>query len=97
AFSFDIAVQNWSLNIQMPEYITIDQAENILLKYGSKNAEIWLGQELTIEKATLVIAAHYRALKSNPKWQQDVFARKATIAMGIGYVHGKKHLLEKLF
>lgn len=96
AFSFDIAVQNWSLNIDVPEP-NITQAENILNQYAPINAELWLDQVMTKEKSLLVIAAHYRALKSKKEWRADVFTRKCTIAMGIGIVHKKKYYLEKLY
>lgn len=95
-FSFDVAVQNWSMSIDVP-HTNLDQAYNILSQYGPDNARLWLLEELTEEKAKLVIAAHLRALKCNPKWRSDVFIRKATIAMGLGIVHGKTYKLNKSF
>lgn len=96
AFSFDLAVQNWSLDVNL-EHVSTDHAYNILSLYGPDNARLWLLENLTTEKAKLVIAAHFKALKVNPKWRKDVFTRKCTIAMGIGIVHGKTYKLNKLF
>lgn len=95
-FAFDVAVQNWSLNVELPS-ISVGHAENLVTLYGADNAALWLSEPMNMEMATLVIAAHYRAMKSNPKWRNDVFTRKCTIAMGVGKVHGKIYKLNKLF
>lgn len=96
AFAFDVAVQNWSLQVELPD-TRIEHAQNLITLYGADNASIWVDEEMTMEKARLVIAAHYRAMKSNPKWRHDVFTRKCTIAMGIGKVHGKIYKLNRMF
>ncbi len=95
AFAFDISVQNWSLNVELPD-ASVQQAENIITLYGADNAALWLMESMSLEKARLVTAAHYKALAVNPKWRNDVFTRKCTIAMGIGKVHGKVYKLNKL-
>lgn len=96
AFSFDVAVQNWSLNVELPS-TSIGHAENLITLYGADNAAHWVMQQMDEEKAALIIAAHYKAMKCNIKWRNDVFIRKATIAMGIGIVHGKLYKFNKLF
>lgn len=95
AFAFDVAVQNWSLNVELPD-ASVQQAENIISLYGADNAALWLMEPMSLEKARLVTAAHYKALTVNPKWRTDVFTRKCTISMGIGKVHGKVYKLNKL-
>lgn len=96
AFSFDLAVQNWSLNVELPS-TSIGHAENLITLYGADNAAHWVMQQMDEENAALIIAAHYKAMKCNIKWRNDVFIRKATIAMGIGIVHGKLYKFNKLF
>lgn len=96
AYSFDLAVQSWSLGIKVPDP-NLTQAQNIISLYGPKNFELWSKEELTEDKQILVIASHLRALKCKPEWKGDFFARKCTIAMGIGIVHGKKYDFRKLF
>lgn len=96
-FSFDVAVQNWSLGDLDLDYITSDHAYNCLTLYEAENAQLWLQEDLTPMQQKLVVAAHLRALKANPKWRSDVFTRKATIAVGIGKVHGALYKLNKLF
>lgn len=96
-FSFDVAVQNWSLGDINLDFITKDQAYNCLTLYGGENAKIWIEHDLDGIQQKLVVAAHLRALKANPKFRADVFTRKATIAVGEGIVHGTHHKLNKLF
>lgn len=88
AFSFDVAVQNWSFTINRPEP-NQEQAANILQLYGHKNYLIWQKDPLTPDQQILVIAAHLRALQCKPEWRQAVFVRKATIAIGVGIVNGE--------
>lgn len=96
AFCFDVAVQSWNLGINAPE-ANLEQASNILQKYDSKNLELWATEKLNPDQQKLIIAAHYASLKMKPEWRMDFFSRKATIAVGIGWVHGKKWDLKKLF
>lgn len=89
-FCFDVAVQSWNLGIDPPE-AHLEQAKNILQKYDTRNFELWVTESLDLTQQRLVIAAHLSALKQRPEWRQDFFVRKATIAMGRGWVHGKKY------
>lgn len=96
AFCFDVAVQNWSLDIQLPPD-NYEQCYNILTSYDEKNMNLWIHEHLEPKQRQLVILAHLRALKAKKEWQQSVFTRKATIAIGIGYVNRTLYKLNKLF
>jgi hypothetical protein len=96
AWSYDVAVQSWSLGIDAPE-ANHEQAANILQLYGPENFMIWQGNDLTDDQVKLVIASHLRALKCRPEYRKDFFIRKCTIAVGTGIVHKTKHDFRKLF
>lgn len=95
AWCFDTAVQSWSLGIGRPE-INKSQAENIITIYGTSNSIIWSDLTMNKDQQLLVIASHLRALKCNPRWRNDFFNRKCTIAMKAGYVHGVKYDFKKI-
>lgn len=97
AWAFDIAVQNWSFEVDRVEEASLDHARNIMSKYSSENYALWSDVRLTPEQRRMIVMTHYRCLKSKPEWRNDVFARKATIAMGVGIVHKTKHDFNKLF
>lgn len=96
AWSYDVAVQSWSLGIDEPQ-ANREQAANILQLYGPENFMLWQAQQLNDDQIKLVIASHLRALKCNPRWRNDFFIRKCTIATGLGIVHKKKHDFRSLF
>ena len=96
AFSFDIAVQSWSLGIDRPE-ANHSQADSITQIYGVDNYMLWNGLEMSEEQQILIIAAHLRALKCKPEWRNVFFTRKCTIALGLGIVNKEKHDFRKLF
>lgn len=96
AFFFDIAVQNWSCDIEWPED-NPDQAYNIITSYDPDNTIMWIGERLEPYQRQLIILAHLRAMKCKPEWRKNVFVRKATIAIGTGYVNKTKYDLNKLF
>ncbi len=87
-FSYDLAVQSWSLGINRPQ-INDAQCESIIAMADSKNAPLWMDEKLDSCQKILLIASHLRSLKCNPQWQRAFFVRKATIAIGIGYVNGE--------
>lgn len=95
-FAFDIAVQNWSYDIGRPA-LNYEQAGNIIQLYGSKNFALWNAETVNQDQQIMLIAAHLRALKCKPEWRHAVFVRKATIAIGIGYVNGVTMDFRKLF
>lgn len=90
AFSFDVAVQNWSFNVDRPQ-ANIEQSNNILELYDAKNFALWHEERLTDDQRILIIAAHLRAIQCKKEWRHAVFVRKATIAIGLGYVNGSLH------
>jgi hypothetical protein len=87
AWAFDLSVQSWSLGIERPQ-INDAQCESIMSMADSKNAPLWLNESLDDTQKLLLIASHLRSLKCNQKWKHAFFVRKATIAIGIGYVNG---------
>lgn len=88
AWAFDVAVQNWSFDIDCPSP-NREQANIIMSKYSPDNFALWSKEELDEDQIILLIASHLRALKSKQQYRDDVFSRKATIAIGCGIVHGK--------
>lgn len=90
-FFFDVVTQNGSMKGLRPQGVSIDAALEMAKKADRKNRAIWekMIPLATVEQLTLFRAAHDRAQLSNPKYFQDVFARKGTIALGRGYVHGE--------
>jgi len=95
-FSFDLAVQSWSLLIDRPEPNNL-QAEHIKELGTTENYIWWVDKALTEEQQVLLIAAHLRSLRCKPEFRMAFFTRKATIAIGCGIVHGKRYDFKKLF
>ncbi len=60
-----------------------------------KNAELWRNNQ-PADKMPLFAASYLRALKSRTVYRGDVLNRKATIALGKGWVHGELHRLESI-
>jgi len=83
ALMFDIRVQNGSIGA-----ITRAQIER---DFSSIAADT---DPDGVEVARLCIVANRRAEAANPKWVEDVRARKLTIANGAGSVHGNHYDLE---
>lgn len=96
AWSFDVAVQNWSLDIDLPPD-HYDQCYNIMTSYDQENLIVWIGEHLEPMQRQLVILSHLRAMKCKPEWRSNVFVRKATIAIGCGWVNKTFYKLNKLF
>lgn len=96
AFSYDTAVQVWSLGVNMPEP-NHEQQQAIIQLYGIENYMLWNSIELTDEQTSLVIFSHLRALRCREEWRKAFFVRKATISIGVGIVNGDKHDFRKLF
>ncbi|NIM99121.1 MAG: peptidoglycan-binding protein [candidate division Zixibacteria bacterium] len=86
ALMFDIKVQNGSIGRLVKAQII--QESNGLPKSLTKN-------ELEVEKMRIV--ANRRAEASNPRWVEDVRARKLCCANGRGIVHGIDYDLEAQF
>jgi hypothetical protein len=95
-FFFDLAVQNWSADIQNPEP-DVDHAINCMSLYSKDNFNLWCKETITLERAHLISIAHFRALKAKPEWRNSVFDRKATCAMNIGIVNKTLWNFKKLF
>ncbi len=83
ALMFDIKVQNGSINVVVQSQIMQDFQQ--------------LDPALTgddLEVGRLRIVANRRAEAANPRWVEDVRARKLTIANGAGTVHGNSYDLQ---
>jgi hypothetical protein len=86
ALMFDIGVQNGSIGAEVKARILGD--------FGSQGL---LDNAGDTEVARMRIVANRRAEASNPRWIEDVRARKLAIALGEGVVHGKPYNLEEQF
>lgn len=90
-FFFDVVTQNGS----MSSVIKLEPDRDVCRRYAevatSQNKNLWLPliEKASDEQLTLFRAAYMRAQLSRPAYFQDVFARKGTIALGRGYVHGE--------
>ncbi len=94
-FMFDIVTQHGSMkNIQKP-VANRTLAFSYASKADIKNRSVWtpLVNDAMAEQLILFQAGYMRARKSNPKYFEDVFSRKGTIALGRGVVHGRSWLL----
>ena len=80
ALMFDIKVQNGSISRIVKEQILQD-FKSLSGADDPANAEV----------ARMRIIANRRAEAANPRWVEDVRARKLTIAEGIGVVHGNHY------
>jgi len=60
-----------------------------------KNAKIWRNA-VPSKDATLFVASYLRAMLSAAHWRADVLNRKATIALGTGWVHKEEHDLRSI-
>ncbi len=94
---FDILTQNGSLlDLQKPAAAK-SEISHLISKADSANKKEWNKINLDLlseEQVVLFIASYLRASKSRSQYIQDVFSRKGTIALGIGYVHGGKFDLQ---
>jgi hypothetical protein len=61
-----------------------------------KNAALWRNQVPT-GNLTLFVASYLRAQRAKPEWRTDTLNRKATIAVGHGWVHTSQHFLTDIF
>jgi hypothetical protein len=86
ALMFDIRVQNGSINAIVKAQILHDFAA-----LGSQD------NAADAEVARMRIIANRRADAANPRWVEDVRARKLTIAEGVGTVHGNNYNLEEQY
>ena len=83
ALMFDIVVQNGSISALVRTQIERDFSRRPPTDDGDAD-----------EVARLGIIANRRAEAANPRWVEDVRARKLTIATGAGVVHGRHYDLE---
>jgi hypothetical protein len=84
ALMFDIKVQNGSIS----DLVKAQIEQDVTRLDQSADAE-------SLEVAHLRIIANRRAEAANPRWVEDVRARKLTIANGEGTVHGRHYNLEE--
>jgi hypothetical protein len=87
ALMFDIKVQNGSIGALVKAQIMAD--------YAAVPANG--GDPAAAEVERMVIVANRRAEAANPRWVEDVRARKLCIARGVGVVHGIQYDLEQQF
>ena len=62
-------------------------------KDSRKNAQLWRNS-VPDDRLLLFAASYLRSQKSNLAWRADTLNRKATIALGTGWVHLEKHNLD---
>jgi hypothetical protein len=86
ALMFDIRVQNGGIGEAVKASIHSD--------FGQLDASL---NPLELEAARLRIVANRRAEAGNPRWIEDIRARKLTIADGEGTVHGRHYDLAAEF
>lgn len=86
ALMFDIKVQNGSIQ-------RVVQAQ-ILAEFAQLPSALE-GEEEEVER--MLIVANRRAEAANPRWVEDVRARKLCIARGEGVVHGVRYQLAEQF
>ncbi len=60
-----------------------------------RNATQWR-DKVADERLPLFVASYLRAMKSRTQYRGDVLNRKATLAIGTGWVHGEQHTLDAL-
>jgi hypothetical protein len=60
-----------------------------------RNAVLWR-DKIPDERLPLVAASYLRAMKARTAYRGDVLNRKATLAIGTGWVHGEQHMLDQL-
>jgi hypothetical protein len=83
---FDIKVQNGSIKTWVKA--------QILSGFDSLPADLTKAES---EVERMKIVANRRSEASNPRWVEDVRARKLCIATGNGTVHGIRYNLEEQF
>ena len=60
-----------------------------------RNSGLWR-DKVPAERLALFVASYLRAMKSRTQYRADVLNRKATLAVGTGWVHGEQHSLDPL-
>lgn len=60
-----------------------------------RNAALWR-DKVPDERLALFVASYLRAMKARTQYRGDVLNRKATLAIGSGWVHGEQHTLDQL-
>lgn len=91
ALMFDILVQNGSISSLVRAQILRDFEK---IDPGLMKEDGVLLDEETVEVARMTVIANRRAEAANPRWIEDVRARKLCIAQGRGKVHGTEYDLE---
>lgn len=90
-WAFDIVTQNGDLKGLRLDNPDRDLAKTLIRMplVSTPCRSIWaeLIGLATNESVSLFLLSYRRAKLANPRWFQDVFSRKGTIALGKGYVH----------
>lgn len=96
-FFFDVAVQNGSMKDVPLQNPNRQEAARVIASIhdkgdGPKNKQLWppLLAKAPDEAIMLLLTGYKRAQLANKLWAHDVFMRKATVALGVGFVHGKQ-------
>lgn len=91
-FFFDIVTQNGSMRTAKRRVITRGEAQSLVGKANEQCRRIWapLIASASQEQMILLAAAFDRASTSRVQYFHDVYARKGTIALGSGFVHGRR-------
>lgn len=90
-FFFDIVTQNGSMKSVQPMAPSRTRCFQYSRRASGENAMLWapIIETATDEMLVLYQAAWERAVLCRQAYIQDVFARKGTIALGRGHVHGE--------
>jgi hypothetical protein len=91
---FDMFTQNGSLEKTTKQKPDRAYAK-LLIQYADSSCQKEWNKidfnALSDEQIILFIASYHRSLTALKKYAKDVFARKGTIALGVGIVHGDKY------
>jgi hypothetical protein len=94
---FDLVVNNGGLKGVTKPKGTVGEVKQALDTWATKqNKKLWSVMESTEEMKILFVAAYERTKLSRTEFRVDTFNRKATIAMGKGFVHGELFDLKQL-
>lgn len=92
---FDILVQNGSLRGIKARTSKPSEIEKAISELATpQNKKLWGPKPTLSDQSRVLLQASYdRAAIARQEYRVDVFNRKATIAIGTGYVHGKLYKL----
>lgn len=94
-WAFDLCTQNGGLGNHVMPAPDVNLAKKYIAQVtpfddGLKNKALWASMIDHVKpyQVSLFILSHQRMLECVQKWQADVMARKGSLSLGKGYVHG---------